>query len=115
MNQKQEFAKKTYPTPLQRILFFFLIGSVQNAYADVSLVAVSNNLMEPLHVFAGVVYNICYVIAIALLFATLAQYRAYRASPNQTPLNRPIMLLILSAIVALLPFIAQFSEGSQYL
>jgi hypothetical protein len=96
------------------ISFILIALSIQNAYADVSLFAVSNNLMEPLHVFAEVVYNICYIVAISLFFATLAQYRAYRLSPNQTPLNRPIMLLILSAIVALLPFIAQLSEASKY-
>lgn len=99
---------------LTTFISFILIVCTQNAYADVSLAAVSNNLMEPLHVFAEMVYNICYVLAIALFFATVAQYRAYRVSPNQTPLNRPIMLLILSGLVALLPYIAQLSDASKY-
>lgn len=96
------------------ILSFLLIIFVPNAYADISIASASSNLLGPISFFTDVVYNICYVVAITLFVASIAQYRAYRLSPNHTPLNRPIILLILAIAVALTPIIAKLSEAAKY-
>jgi len=110
MMQKNNFSQY-----LIDFIFSLLLASfVQDAYADISIAAASNNLITPVGFFTEAVYNICYIVAITLFVASIAQYRAYRLSPNQTPLNRPIMLLILAIIVALTPLIAKLSEAEKY-
>jgi len=96
------------------IVPLFLIGFAQNTFADVSLGTASKNLMEPVSLFTEMIYNICYVSAITIFISSIAQFRAHRQSPNQTPLNRPIVLLILSIIVALIPITAKLSEAAKY-
>src|SRR5262249_51239216 len=97
------------------ILPLFLISLGQNTFAeDVSLATASKNLMQPVSLFTEMIYNICYVAAITIFISSIAQFRAHRQSPNQTPLNRPIVLLILSIIVALIPITAKLSEAAKY-
>lgn len=106
-----------------RLSYFFLTLSCvsllffQKAYADnsISLAAASSNLIGPMSFFTATVYKMCYVIAITLLVASIAQYRSYRQSPNQTPISRPIIILILAILVALVPIIAQLSESASYI
>jgi hypothetical protein len=89
-----------------------LLISTQTAFAQISWDQAAGNLMKPLSVFATVVYNVCYILAIMLLVGAVTQYRTYRQNPGQTPLSRPIILLLLALATALLPFIAKLSASS---
>ena len=97
------------------ILSFLFTLFVQNAYAEVSIATASQNLLGgPVNIFTHTVYNMCYVIAITMLVASIAQYRSYWLNPNQTALNRPVILLLLAVAVALMPTLAKLSEAEPY-
>lgn len=84
----------------------------QTAFAQISWNQAAGNVMKPLSVFAAAIYNICYVLAIMLVVGAATQYRSYRQNPGQTPLSRPIILLLLALATALIPFVAKLSSSS---
>lgn len=100
----------------QAILVIALTLFGQNTFAEtnISIATAAHNLTEPLSFFTHTIYNICYILAIVLLISTITQYRAHRLNPNQTPLSRPIVLLILTLLTALVPLLAKLSESAQY-
>lgn len=93
------------------------------AYGDVavvrsgsqSLAQVSTGLLEPLGLFTQALYNICYVIGAMMIFGAITQYREHRNNPAQTPISRPVMLLLLGLLLILLPIIGKLSAASSYL
>lgn len=105
-----------HPYLTQAILVIALTFFGQNTFAEngISLATAAHNLSQPLSFFTHTLYNICYILAIVLLISTITQYRAYRLNPNQTPLSRPIVLLILTLLTALVPILAKLSESAQY-
>ena len=106
---------KKFSLSKQLILFLALLLIGENVLAEaISIASATHNLSEPLSFFTHTVYNICYILAIVLLGSTLAQYRSYRLNPLQTPISRPVVLLILTIITALVPIIAKLSESAQY-
>ena len=98
------------------MLLIALIIFGQNAFANehITIATATHNLTEPLSFFTHTVYNICYILAIVLLGSTIAQYRAHRLNPNQTPISRPIVLLLLTLLTAVVPLLAKLSESAQY-
>jgi hypothetical protein len=84
------------------------------AEGNISLATASHNVLEPLGFFTKAVYNICYILAIMLFVGSVASYRTYRLNPKQVTISRPIVLLILSIVTALVPILAKLSESSIY-
>ena len=77
-----------------------------------SLATASHNLMEPLSFLTKAIYNICYILAIMLFVSCVSSYRTHRLNPKQVPITRPIVLLILSIVTALVPILATLSESA---
>jgi intracellular multiplication protein IcmD len=97
-------------------IFFFMILVSPMGYAASpdapSLGDMSKNMYDVFSLFAGLLYNICYVIGAAFIAGSVIQYKAYRDNPSQVPLNRPVLLLFFGLLLIALPFITRLSSGA---
>ncbi len=97
-------------------VIFLMSFSLSVAYADTvpgqSLGQISNNMLEPIGVFTHIMYSILYIVGGAFIAGSVIQYKAYRDNPLQTPISRPIALLILGLVLVAIPFITQLSQGA---
>jgi hypothetical protein len=96
------------------ILLMMLVTPVCYASSPVapSLGDISKNMYDVLSLFAGLLYNVCYVIGAAFIGGSLIQYKGYRDNPMQVPLNRPILLFLLGLVFIALPFITRLSSSA---
>lgn len=95
-------------------IIFMLFTQPLFAETHVSLATASQNVLTPLTFFTKAVYNICYIFAIILLVSSISLFHRHRLSPNEVPLSRPIVVLLLAIVIALVPIIGQLSESSVY-
>jgi len=87
------------------IVFFF---QVPEACAT-DLGQVAGNALAIASSISDLIYELCYVVAIALFAGAIAQYKEHRNNPVQVPINQPITLVLLSIAIGGLPFIAKMS------
>lgn len=94
------------------VAFIFLISVNTYALPVDSIGDLSDKLMLPLSVLTSALYNISLAIGIALLFGAFIQYKNHRNNPGQVPISRPVILLIFSLILIVLPILAKFSSSA---
>ncbi len=64
----------------------------------------ADNLMGPTSIVMKVVDIGCYLIGLAFVMMSIAQYKIHRQSPKLVPLATPITLVILGVIALLIPY-----------
>ncbi len=64
----------------------------------------ADSLMTPVAIMTKLALLACYIIGIALLLASIAQYRIHRQSPKLVPLTTPITLLVLGLVAIGIPY-----------
>jgi amino acid transporter len=69
---------------------------------------VASNLTVASGFFAGMLGSIFYIVGIALVTASIMQYREYKRNPSQTPISRPIILFVCGLVLGLMPVAAQY-------
>jgi hypothetical protein len=101
---------------LMQIFMFLAAGISINGYAQSVVVGgaapsagdVASNMTSATDMFGGLLGSACYVIGIALVTASIMQYREYKLNPSQTPISRPILLLVCGLIIGFLPVMGNF-------
>lgn len=99
------------------LCLFFLLGVffTSPSWANLSVASISARLMSPTHLFASAITAISGVIGIGLLVASVVQYMDHRRSPTMVRLSTPIIFSILGTILTVLPVIAEYSAGAEFL
>lgn len=64
----------------------------------------ADSLMTPVAIMTKLALLACYIIGIALLLASIAQYKIHRQSPKLVPLTTPITLLVLGLVAIGIPY-----------
>lgn len=72
--------------------------------AENSLGEAADSLMTPVSIMTKLALLACYIIGIALLLASIAQYKIHRQSPKLVPLTTPITLLLLGLTAIAIPY-----------
>ncbi len=81
-----------------------------SVFAGGSIGDVANNLMGPTSIVTKVVEIGCYVIGLAFVMMSIAQYKIHRQSPKLVPLATPITLLVLGVIALFIPYLTMQTE-----
>lgn len=77
-----------------------------------SMGGIASNVLEPIGIFTNAVYSICYILGAAFIMGSVVRYREYRENPSQTPISRPIAILLFGIVLLSIPIIAKLSEAS---
>jgi amino acid transporter len=83
------------------------VGSTAPSVGDVA-----SNLTVASGLFAGMLGSIFYIVGVALVTASIMQYREYKRNPAQTPISRPIILFICGLVLGLMPVAAQYLNNT---
>lgn len=70
----------------------------------------AENLMAPTSIVMKLVEIGCYLIGLAFVLMSVAQYKIHRQSPKLVPLSTPITLLILGVIALFIPYTTKLAE-----
>ncbi len=95
---------RIYPIIKKSSVFLMLLITPFSLFADISLGEASTNLMTPVSFITKLALLSCYIIGIALVLASIAQYKIHRQSPKLVPLTTPITLLILGLTAIGIPY-----------
>jgi hypothetical protein len=95
---------------LVRIATLILVLLPLPALAIESLGDVAQNLMAPTAIVTKLVDVACYMIGIAFVLVSFAQYKIHRQSPKLVPLTTPILLLVLGIVALMIPYTTKVSE-----
>ncbi len=71
--------------------------------------------LEPVSVFTATLYNICYILGTLFLLGSIIRFKEYRENPSQTPISRPLTVLLFGLVLFAVPFIAKLSTSSHLL
>lgn len=72
---------------------------------------VAGNASNATDFMTDILSDIFYVIGIAFIVASVVQYREHRDNPQQTPLMRPILFLIVGIIIGSFPLVVKWTTG----
>jgi len=91
------------------VLFFCLlltpmIALAVNTASSNSIGDAADSLMTPVAIMTKLALLACYIIGIALILASIAQYKIHRQSPKLVPLTTPITLLLLGLTAVGIPY-----------
>lgn len=95
---------RIYPIMKKCSVFLILLITPFSLFADISIGEASTNLMTPVSFVTKLALLSCYIIGIALVLASIAQYKIHRQSPKLVPLTTPITLLILGLTAIGIPY-----------
>ncbi len=88
----------------KRLSFALLLVMPLSVFASNSIGDVANNLMGPTSLVTKLVEIGCYVIGLAFVMMSIAQYKIHRQSPKLVPLATPITLLVLGVVALFIPY-----------
>lgn len=80
-------------------------------FSQVGLGQVAGNAADATDILTNVLCDIFYLIGVAFVVASIIQFREHRNNPQQTPLIRPVLLLIIGLIIGLFPLIVKWTTG----
>ncbi len=81
------------------------------AFSQGGLGDVAGNATGATDLMTSVLSDIFYVIGIAFVVASVVQFREHRDNPSQTPLIRPILLLIIGLVIGTFPLLVKWTTG----
>lgn len=88
---------------------------IESDQGGASIATLSDGLLGPVGTLAGIMYKISYIIAAGLFVGAIVRYRQHKQNPNRVRFGEVVFYLIFSIILAILPFIVQYSTGAQIL
>ncbi|MGE3320077.1 MAG: hypothetical protein AB7I18_12360 [Candidatus Berkiella sp.] len=81
-----------------------LIAEAVSTGSSSSIGDAADSLMTPVAIMTKLSLLACYIIGIALILASIAQYKIHRQSPKLVPLTTPITLLLLGLTAVGIPY-----------
>lgn len=80
--------------------------------ADSDVGAIATSLTTSIGNFAKLLYIISYVAGIGFAIAGILQLKAHKEQPQQVPLSKPIVILIVAACLMFLPSVMSAAGAS---
>lgn len=96
-----------YPL-LMSVLFF----GVAQAQTDVGIAKVAGNVTSQLGAVAQLMVYVAYVAGVGFALAGILQFKAHKDNPQQTPLSKAVVLVIVAACLLFLPSVMSAAGGS---
>ena len=91
---------------ISQSLILFWVYSPLSIAANIGVVA--EEALEPVGFLSSFVSKMCYVIGTILIVGSLMQYKRHRDNPTEVRISKPLMLLLLGLVIALIPLVPQF-------
>jgi intracellular multiplication protein IcmD len=82
------------------------------AGADKTVGKLATAIKEDIGVIAQLIIVIAYISGVAFALAGIVQFKAHKDSPTQTPLSKPMVLLIVGACLLFLPTVIRTAGES---
>jgi intracellular multiplication protein IcmD len=82
------------------------------AGSDVGIGKVASTVTDQLGAMASLMVYVAYVSGVGFALAGILQFKAHKESPQQTPLSKPIVLIIVAACLLFLPSVMKAAGGS---
>lgn len=82
------------------------------AGSDVGLGKVASTVTDQLGAMANLMVYVAYVSGVGFALAGILQFKAHKENPQQTPLSKPIVLIIVAACLLFLPSVMSAAGGS---
>jgi len=95
-------------TRFYRYGLFLLLSFPLLSFAQSDVGTAADNLTESSYVFSGVLSVMFNVIGIALFTAGIMRYFDFRRNSSQTPLYKPVILILAGIVVGFFPYIIEF-------
>lgn len=101
--------------PLLTLGVLLIQAGFSIAYADAGSTGVgkiATNVTEQLGSVAQLLVYIAYVAGVGFALAGILQFKAHKDNPQQTPLSKPVMLVIVAACLLFLPTVMSAAGGT---
>lgn len=69
------------------------------------------NLLGPTEIITKLALIACYIVGVALILVSFAQYKIHLQSPKLVPLTTPVLLLVLGIITVFIPYASENMFG----
>jgi intracellular multiplication protein IcmD len=83
-----------------------------NAATSTGLGGVASTVTDQLGAMANLMVYVAYVSGVGFALAGILQFKAHKENPQQTPLSKPIVLVIVAACLLFLPSVMSAAGGS---
>ncbi len=84
------------------------------AFADGDIVALSTQVTTQANAIATLLNVVSYVAGVGFALAGVLQFKAHKENPQQTPLSKPIVLIVVAAALLFLPSIMNIAGSSLF-
>jgi intracellular multiplication protein IcmD len=82
------------------------------AKGDATIGALAKDIKGDIGVIAQLIIVIAYISGVAFALAGIVQFKAHKDSPTQTPLSKPMVLVIVGACLLFLPTVIRTAGES---
>ena len=82
------------------------------AGSDTGIGKVASTVTDQLGAMANLMVYVAYVSGVGFALAGILQFKAHKENPQQTPLSKPIVLIIVAACLLFLPSVMTAAGGS---
>jgi len=92
-----------------------ILTALNPAFADAASTGVgkiATNVTEQLGSVASLLVYVSYVAGVGFALAGILQFKAHKDNPQQTPLSKPMMLVVVAACLLFLPTIMSAAGGT---
>jgi intracellular multiplication protein IcmD len=83
-----------------------------NAATSTGIGGVAATVTDQLGAMATLMVYVAYVSGVGFALAGILQFKAHKENPQQTPLSKPIVLIIVAACLLFLPSVMSAAGGS---
>lgn len=84
------------------------------AGSDAGLGAIATNVTGQLSSMAQLLVYVAYVAGVGFALAGILQFKAHKDNPQQTPLSKAVVLIIVAACLLFLPSVMSAAGGSVF-
>ncbi len=83
-------------------------------FADGDIVALSTQVTTQANAIATLLNVVSYVAGVGFALAGVLQFKAHKENPQQVPLSKPIVLIVVAAALLFLPSIMNIAGSSLF-
>jgi hypothetical protein len=97
---------------LAALLIADVFYTCAHAAADTGLGKVATTVTDQLSAMASLLVYVAYIAGVGFALAGVLQFKAHKDNPTQTPLSKPVVLILVAACLLFLPSVMKTAGGS---
>lgn len=86
--------------------------AAQSKQLPPSLGGAAENALEPIGILTKTLYNFSLIFGICFILGSVVRFKEYRENDSQTPISRPIVMLVFGIVMVGIPLIAKLSDSA---